>query len=117
SQLMEPAGFTGLGVAGGDQFVAQADLLSNQYTIDYSTGVITFSDRDPTLLQAKPTGTQDLLIRYQFQTNRSTDVVRATYSSRDLMGRQVGLIQYDPRRGEAKNIQLTSRIRVRNTGR
>src|SRR5947208_3329190 len=81
----ERAGYTGLGVAGGDQYVAQADLKANQYSIDYSTGLITFSDKDATLLEAKPGGSQDLLVRYQFQTNRSTDVVRASYVTRDLM--------------------------------
>jgi hypothetical protein len=117
SALMERVGFTGLGIAGGDQFVAQADLQPDQYTIDYSTGVITFSDRDPSLLQARPGGAQALLIRYQFQTNQSTDVVRASYATQELMSVQLGLVQYEPRSGDAQPIQLTNRVRVRNTGR
>jgi hypothetical protein len=117
SVLMERVGYTGLGIAGGDQYVAQTDLAPNQYTIDYSTGVITFSDKDPSLLQAKPGGSQDLLIRYQFQTNRSTDVVRATYGTRELVSVQLGLQQYEPRTGEAQALQLTNRVRVRNVGR
>jgi hypothetical protein len=117
SVLMERVGYTGLGIAGGDQFVAQTDLAPNQYTIDYSTGVITFSDRDPSLLEAKPGGSQDLLIRYQFQTNRSTDIVRATYGTRELISVQLGLQQFEPRTGEAQAIQLTNRVRVRNVGR
>src|SRR5205807_2457416 len=82
------------GVAGGDQYVAQADLGPNQYTIDYGTGIITFSDRDPTLQETRQGGSQDLLVRYQFQTNLATDVVRATYTTRNLMSAQLGLIQY-----------------------
>lgn len=117
SVLMERVGYTGLGLAGGDQYVAQTDLAPNQYTIDYSTGIITFSDKDPSLLEARPGGSQDLLIRYQFQTNRSTDVVRATYATRELMAVQLGLQQYEPRTGEAQAIQLTNRVRVRNVGR
>jgi hypothetical protein len=117
SVLMERTGYSGLGVAGGDQYVAQADLQPNQYSIDYSTGVITFSDRDPTLLEARPGGTQQLLVRYQFQTNRSTDVVRATYTTRSLMTAELGLVQYEPRTGEAQTMQLTNRTRVRNTAR
>jgi hypothetical protein len=104
-------------LAGGDQYVAQADLQPNQYTIDYSTGVITFSDRDPSLLEARMGGTQTLLIRYQFQTNRSTDVVRASYATRELMTVQLGLVQYEPRSGDGQTLQLTNRVRIRNTGR
>jgi len=114
SVLMERVGYSGLGIAGGDQFVAQADLQANQYTIDYSTGVITFSDNYPGLLQARPGGAQDLLVRYQFQTNRSTDVVRATYSTRELMTVQLGLQQFEPNSGDAQAVQLTNRVRVRN---
>jgi hypothetical protein len=117
SMLMERAGFTGLGVAGGDQFVAQADLQPNQYTIDYETGVITFSDKDPTLLQARPNGPQEVLVRYQFQTNRATDIVRATYATRELTTVQLGLVQYEPRSGDPQSLQLTNRVRVRNVGR
>jgi type II secretory pathway pseudopilin PulG len=117
SVLMERAGYTGLGLAGGDQFVAQADLQPSQYTIDYSTGVITFSDKDPSLLEARMGGSQDLVIRYQFQTNRSTDVVRASYSTRELMTVQLGLVQFEPRSGDAQSLQLTNRVRVRNVGR
>jgi hypothetical protein len=78
--------------------------------------VITFSDKDPSLLQAKPGGAQDLLIRYQFQTNRSTDVVRATYNTRELISVQLGLQQYEPRSGDAQALQFTNRVRVRNVG-
>jgi hypothetical protein len=62
-------------------------------------------------------GSQDLVIRYQFQTNRSTDVVRASYSTRELMTVQLGLVQFEPRSGDAQPLQLTNRVRVRNVGR
>jgi type II secretory pathway pseudopilin PulG len=117
SVLLERVGFTGLGLAGGDQYVAQADLEPNQYTIDYSTGIVTLSDQDPSLLDARPGGPQQLLVRYQFQTNLATDVVRASYSTSELMTAQVGLLQYEPRSGEPEPIQLTKQVRIRNTGR
>ena len=65
-------------------------------------------------VQGRVGDAQALLIRYQFQTNNPTDVVRASYVTRELMTVQLGLVQYEPRTGDAQALQLTNRVRVRN---
>jgi hypothetical protein len=106
---MQRAGYSGVGAA--DRIVAPADLQPHEYTIDYRTGVIQFSDRDPNLIG------QPVQVRYQWQTNRPTDVVRVTYATRELMTVNVGLNQFDPRTGQPQHLQLSTRVRVRNLGR
>jgi type II secretory pathway pseudopilin PulG len=107
---MQRIGFTGLGPT-VDRVVAQADLQPNEYTINYQTGVIQFSDRDPSLIG------QPVAIQYQWQTNRPTDVVRVSYATRELMTISMGLLQYEPRTGEPQSVQLSTRVRVRNLAR
>ena len=104
-RTFERAGWIG---TGRDQIVAQADLEPDQYVIDYSTGLIMFSDRDPNLA-----GTS-VHVRYQMHTNKSTDVVRVTYSTRELLSINVGLQQFEPGSGEAQEIQISNRLRLRN---
>jgi hypothetical protein len=104
-RTFERAGWIG---TGRDQIVAQADLDPNQYVIDYSAGVIMFSDRDPSLAGLP------VDIRYQMQTNLPTDIVRVTYATRELFTLNVGLLQYEPGSGEAQEVQLTNRLRLRN---
>src|SRR5437016_6269928 len=72
-RTFERAGWLG---TGRDQVVAQADLAPDQYVIDYSNGLIMFSDRDPSLAGLP------VHIRYQVHTNKPTDVVRVSYSTR-----------------------------------
>jgi len=104
---MSRAGYTGLGDA-GDRIVAQADLGPNEYTIDYRTGVIQFSDRDPSIVG------QPVLVRYFWRTNRPNDLVRASYSTRELLSVSIGLLQFEGRTGEPQSVQLATRVPVRN---
>jgi len=104
-RTFERAGWIG---TGRDQIVAQADLEPDQYVIDYTTGVIMFSDRDPSLAGLP------VHVRYQMQTNLPTDIVRVTYATRELFTVNVGLLQYEPGSGEAQEIQLENRLRLRN---
>jgi hypothetical protein len=86
----------------------QPDLELDQYVIDYSTGLITFSDRDPRLAGVR------VHIRYQMHTNKSTDIVRVSYATRELLTVNVGLLQYEAGSGEAQEIQISNRLRLRN---
>jgi hypothetical protein len=104
---MVRVGYTGLG-DGSDRIVAQADLGPNEYVIDYRTGLIQFSDRDPTVIG------QPVQVRYFWRTNRPSDVVRVSYATRELLSVSVGLLQFEGRTGEAQAIQLATRVPVRN---
>jgi type II secretory pathway pseudopilin PulG len=101
----ERAGWLG---TGQDQIVAQADLQPEQYVIDYSNGLITFSDQNPALA-----GTP-VHVLYQMHTNKVSDVVRVTYSTRELFTVNVGLLQFEPNSTESQEVQLSNRIRLRN---
>jgi prepilin-type N-terminal cleavage/methylation domain-containing protein len=104
-RTFERAGWIG---AGRDQIVAQADLDPDQYAIDYTTGLIMFSDREPNLAG------QQVHVQYQMHTNKSTDVVRMSYSTRELLSIDVGVEQFEPGSGEAQEIQISNRLRLRN---
>jgi hypothetical protein len=104
---MQRVGYTGLGAA-LDRIVAQADLGPNEYNIDYRTGLIQFSDRDPGIVG------QPVLVRYQWRTNRPTDLVRVSYATREVLTVSVGLQQFEGRTGEPQSVQLSTRVRVRN---
>jgi prepilin-type N-terminal cleavage/methylation domain-containing protein len=104
---MVRVGYTGLGDA-GDRIVAQADLGPNEYTIDYRTGLIQFSDRDPSVVG------QPVLVRYSWRTNRPNDLVRVSYSTRELLTVSIGLLQFEGRTGNPQSIQLNTRVPVRN---
>jgi prepilin-type N-terminal cleavage/methylation domain-containing protein len=107
-RTFERAGWIG---TGRDQVVAQADLEPDQYVIDYSSGLIMFSDRDPSLAGLP------VHVRYQMHTNKATDVVRVSYATRELMTVNVGLQQFEPGTGEPQEVQLTHRLRLRNLSR
>jgi hypothetical protein len=104
-RTFQRAGWLG---TGQDQIVAQADLAPDQYAIDYSTGLIMFSDRDPSLA-----GTP-VHVRYQMHTNKATDVVRVSYATRELFTVNVGLLQFEPGSTQAQEVQLSQRLRLRN---
>lgn len=115
--VVEPlrrAGWTGLGST-LDRFVAQGDLAPDEYTIDYRTGLITLSDRDPGVwASVGPSSNLQLLVRYQFQTNRPSDVVRVSYSTKELVTVNIGVIQYTRRRAESLPFEVSERVVVRN---
>jgi prepilin-type N-terminal cleavage/methylation domain-containing protein len=104
-RTFERAGWLG---TGQDQIIGQADLEPDQYVIDYSNGLIQFSDRDPSLAGLS------VHIRYQIHTNKPTDVVRVSYSTRELFTVNIGLLQFEAGTGESQEVQLTNRIRLRN---
>jgi hypothetical protein len=107
-RTFERAGWLG---TARDQVTAQPDLDPDQYVIDYSNGLIMFSDRDPNLAGLP------VHVRYQMHTNKATDLVRVSYSTRELMTLSVGLLQYEAGTGESQEIQLTNRLRLRNLSR
>ena len=104
-RTFERAGWTG---TGRDMPTPQPDLELDQYVIDYSTGLITFSDRDPRLAGIP------ISIRYQMHTNKATDIVRVSYATRELLTVNVGVMQHEPGSGEAQEVQVSNRLRLRN---
>ncbi|MBI3910169.1 MAG: prepilin-type N-terminal cleavage/methylation domain-containing protein [Armatimonadetes bacterium] len=115
ARLLRRAGWSGLGSL--DRRVAPADLAADEYTIDYRSGRLFFSDDDPSLALVGPGSVEELWVKYQFQTNTSEDVVRVTYATREMMTVNLGLVQYSPQTHEALPTQVTQRIRVRNLAR
>ncbi len=115
--LIEPlrrVGWTGLG-ATLDRYVAQSDLETSQYTIDYRTGMITLADRDPSYWSnVGPAQTVKLMVRYQFQTNQSTDVVRMSYITKELASVNLGIVEYTRARREVLPFEVTQRVEIRN---
>jgi type II secretory pathway pseudopilin PulG len=115
---MEPlrrVGWTGLGST-LDRFVVQADLAPDEYSIDYRTGVITLSDRTDAIPQwdAVTSGSRQLLVKYRFQTNQPNDVVRVSYTTRELLSVNLGIVQFTRARREALPFEVSERIVVGN---
>ncbi len=115
-QLGEPlrrVGWSGISAV-LDRYVAQAELGPDEYTIDYTTGVVTLSERDPSLLLLRPGAAEQLWVRYQFQTNTPEDAHRVSYSTRELMTVRMGVVHYSARGGEALPVQTSQKVRIRN---
>lgn len=62
------------------------------------------SDGNPTYIE----------VTYQIQNNRSSDVVKASYLTRELMTAAVSVKLYDFNSGQPQSATLTQKIRVRN---
>ena len=56
-------------------------------------------------------------VLYQYQTNRSDDVVRVDYTTKSLLNIILGIRTYDPSNGKPILIQLSGKVRLRNVGR
>jgi len=124
---MRRAGFTGLGPR-VDRYTAPADLDTNEYSIDYRTGVISFSDRDPSgWVSDVAAGNRQILVSYQIQTNAgrwemvgedfestSTEVVRISYTTTEIIDAKLGVVQYTRRKQESLPFEVSERIVVRN---
>lgn len=53
-------------------------------------------------------------VQYQIQNNRASDVVKASYLTRELMTAAVSVKLYEARSGQPQTATLTQKIRVRN---
>lgn len=127
SGSMRRAGWTGLG-ARLDRYIAPADMETNEYSINYRTGEITFSDRDPSgWVSQVAAGSQQILVEYQIQTNAprleivnqqnqrtTTDVVRISYITTEVIDVHLGIVQYTRRMQESLPFEVSERIVVRN---
>jgi prepilin-type N-terminal cleavage/methylation domain-containing protein len=112
---LKRVGWTGLGRS--DHPVAQADLEIDEYAIDYRTGVIYLSERRPGFWTGVGPGAgfgQHLLVKYDYQSNRSNDVVRVSYSTSQLLSVNLGIVQYTKRRSEILPFEVSQRVAVRN---
>ncbi len=53
-------------------------------------------------------------ITYRFQMNRTNDVVKADYLTRELMNVSMNIRYYDPRSSRPQEMNLTGQVKVRN---
>ena len=114
TEQMRRAGWT-LGNSNTGEFVAQPDLELDEYSIDYVTGVITLSTRDPNIWTGvAPNSNRRLLVKYKIQTNRPTDVVRVSYQTKEMASVHLGIVQYTRRRQEVLPFEVTERVVIRN---
>lgn len=97
----------------------QSPRTPDEYSIDYTTGVITLFNQDPSLLAIDPASNnpEQIWVRYQFQTNQRVDAVRVTYSTRELITINMGVVQYSARGGEVLPVAATQKVQVRNMSR
>ncbi len=113
----QPFHRAGFSITGGDPNVAPNDLGLYDYTINYRTGKIIFSTEAvanwASALQANPNNVR-MLIRYKFQTNQPTDVVRVSYTTRDMAVVNLGVVQYTRKLAEALPFEVAERVVVRN---
>lgn len=91
---------------------AVSDPGRNQYKIDYRTGEIWFASRYDEPL---PPGTNNIIINYKFSNNKADDVVRADYTTKNLITISMQIRMYDPPSGKAQSIELSNKVRVNNT--
>ena len=118
SQPLRRAGWTGLG-EGQDRLIAPIDLGGDEYSINYETGDITLSPSNPMWMPGvvSPGGSQELWVRYQFQTTGPTgtvDVVKVSYSTKEMIDLNIGLLRYGTRDRHAYPVQVKDRVRVKN---
>jgi prepilin-type N-terminal cleavage/methylation domain-containing protein len=110
-QFVEPmrrVGWTGLPVVGlRDPNNPTAPQAKDEYSIDYSTGLITLSPNED-WTQYVP------LVRYRFQTNDKNDVVRVSYATKELANVNLGIVEYTRRRQESLPFEVAERVVIRN---
>jgi hypothetical protein len=115
---MRRVGWSGLPViAGRDPNWPVAPKAKDEYSIDYSSGVITLYDQED-WTQYRP------LVRYRFQTNAvppaspgarpSQDVVRVSYATKELANVNLGIVEYTRRRQESLPFEVAERVVIRN---
>jgi prepilin-type N-terminal cleavage/methylation domain-containing protein len=107
------AGWTGLG-PGLDRDIAQPELGLEEYKIDYKTGVITLPDRDPGMWSRVSNGVANLRVDYQIQTNRANDVVRVSYTTKELSQINLGIVEYTRSKQEILPFEVAQRVQIRN---
>jgi hypothetical protein len=56
----------------------------------------------------------DITVTFQVQNNRSSDVVKADYLTRQLMTFALGVRLYEKNSGQPQQVSLTQKVRVRN---
>lgn len=113
-QPLRRAGWS-LGGTNTGEYVAQPDLEQDEYTIDYRTGAIGLSTRDPAVWTGVgPSSPVQVLVYYRFQTNRPTDVVRVSYVTREAMHVHLGIVNYTRRQREVLPFEVSERVVIRN---
>ncbi len=93
---------------------AIADPGRNQYKISYETGEIWFS---PRFDEPLPPGTRNVIVRYKIHNNLRGDVVRADYTTKNLITISLQIKLYDPASGKSQSIELSNKVKVNNTAR
>jgi len=59
-------------------------------------------------------GQTELHVRYRFQTNRPDDVVKVSYTTKEILAMNLGIIEYTRRRREALPYEISQRVVIRN---
>lgn len=83
----------------------------NQYKIDYDTGEVWFSELKGEELPAD----SYLRIKYKFHDNGPGDIIRADYVTKNLMTITFGMRVYDPQSTKLYFMELTNKVRIKNT--
>lgn len=106
----------GYSLTAGDVYPPQMDLQPYEYTINYKTGRIYFFDRDPNVWANDVVGggTKQLLVKYKFQTNTASDVVRVSYTTRELQTVNLGVVEYTRKNQEQLPFEISERVSIRN---
>lgn len=84
----------------------------NQYKIDYDTGEVWFANG----VESLPPNAE-VTINYKFHTNAPTDIIRADYSTKNLLTITFGIRVVDSLAGKMYATELTNKVHVRNTAR
>jgi hypothetical protein len=96
------------------RLIAPSDLDIDEYFIDYEAGKIILSDRPEAIQDFWQNTDWQLLVRYQIQTNKPTDVVKVNYDTRELAAVNIGVVQFTRRKAEVLPFEVAERIVVRN---
>jgi len=107
------AGWTGISES-LDRPLAPSDLKPNEYLINYRTGVITLSPQAESEWSQVAAGSLWLLVKYTFQTNAATDIVRVSYRTRELATVQIGDVEFTRRQAEVLPFTVSERVVIRN---
>lgn len=113
ARTLRRVGWTGLSTT-ADRPVAQVELGPDEYAIDYTTGIITLHPDAATWTGVGPNQNTQLLVRYHYQTNKQTDVVRVGYATKELAAVKVGVVEYTRRSREVLPYEVSQQVLVRN---
>lgn len=107
--------WSGLGPGLDQDYVAQNELALNEYKINYQTGEIILSNRDLSYWSTVgPALSRHLIVRYRFTTNHPTDTVKVSYTTKEVLAVNLGVVEFTRKNRESLPFETSEKVVIRN---